>query len=277
MTKPAHILTAAVLALAASAARAAPVELSASPYAPARKVVDVVFANYLPALTGAQVASGLTDLDSDGKAEVVARFVHSSSCREGMKSCRTVVLRHMRGDWRIVIDRFARTLEVAGSGYKYVPSPVVIDGDAWEWNGDRYLPDVSSMGEAVEFSPVPARSAAAYAAAFGERAARLSEGFGVTYSYSKDGYSSAGDVMVVKMEGDVACGEIAGCPVRVMRKAGEAWKTVLAAATTGEVRLSKTVRDGYRDLLIETKDGALQYGWTGSGYAVADRIEGVTQ
>jgi hypothetical protein len=41
--------------------------------------------------------------------------------------------------------------------------------------------------------------------------------------------------------------------------------------------LSRMSRQGYRDIILETKDGALQMGWTGSAYAVADRIEGATK
>ncbi|MDW9478764.1 hypothetical protein GOB57_08605 [Sinorhizobium meliloti] len=266
---------AAFLATAASVS-AGPVALSDSPYAQARPVVNVVFGNYMRSLTGVQVQSAVVDLDGDGKGEVVARFVHSSACRDGTKACRTVVLRHMGGDWKIVLDRFADALDVS-TGYRDVPAPIKADRTEWTWDGSRYLPKVDSLGSAVTFRPVTDKARNSISKAFGQPAKLSAAGIKVSYSYAQEGLSKGNDLMLVKMEGSVVCGKLNGCPVRVLKKEGDTWRPVLASATTGKVLTSKMTRQGYRDILLETKDGALQMGWTGSGYAVADRIEGTTK
>ncbi|MCV9963769.1 hypothetical protein OIU34_17985 [Pararhizobium sp. BT-229] len=266
---------AALLATTASVS-AAPVTLTDSPYAQARSVINVVFGNYIRGLTGVQVQSAVVDLDGDNKGEIVARFVHSSACRDGTKACRTVVLRHMGGDWKIVLDRFADALDVS-KGYRDVPAPIKVDATEWSWDGGRYLPKVDTLGSAMTFKPVTDKARESISKAFGQPAKLSAAGIPVTYSYTQEGLSKGNDLMLVKMEGSVVCGKLNGCPVRVLKKEGDAWRPVLSSSTTGKVLTSKMTRQGYRDILLETKDGALQMGWTGSAYAVADRIEGTTK
>ena len=265
----------AFLATTASVS-AAPVALSDSPYAQARSVINVVFGNYMRSLTGVQVQSAVVDLDGDNKGEIVARFVHSSACRDGTKACRTVVLRHMGGDWRIILDRFADKLDVS-NGYRDVPAPIKVDATEWSWDGGRYLPKVDTLGSSLTFKPVTDKARDSVAKAFGHPAKLDAAGIKVSYSYSQEGLSKGNDLMLVKMEGSVVCGKFNGCPVRVLKKEGDAWRPVMSSATTGKVLTSKMTRQGYRDILLETKDGALQMGWTGSAYAVADRIEGTAK
>lgn len=269
-------LAAAAFLASATVASASPVAFSDSPYDPARGVINVVFAGYMANLTGVSVQSAVVDLDGDRNGEIVARFVHSSACRAGNKSCRTVILRHMGGDWKIVVDRFADTIDV-GKGYRDVPAPIKVDGKTWDWDGQRYLPDIEELGTASDFTPVSQASRQSIGDAFGGANKLAAKGHKVTFSYTQAGLSQANDLMLVKMEGSVVCGKLNGCPIRVLKKDGDSWKTVLSSATTGKVLVTKLSRQGYSDILLETKDGALQLGWTGSGYAVADRIEGASK
>jgi hypothetical protein len=269
-------LTLAVFLASTASLSAAPVALSDSPYAQARSVINVVFGNYMQSLTGVKVESAVVDLDGDSKGEIVARFVHSSACRDAAKACRTVVLRHMGGDWKIILDRFADTLDVS-KGYRDVPAPIKVDATEWSWDGGRYLPKVDTLGSELSFKPVTAKARDSIGRAFGQPAKLDAAGMKISYSYTQDGLSKGNDLMLVKMEGSVVCGKFSGCPVRVLKKEGDAWRPVLSSATTGKVLTSKMSRQGYRDILIETKDGALQMGWTGSAYAVADRIEGTAK
>jgi len=262
----------ALMALAAPAS-AAPVELSDSPYAPARSVINVVFGNYIAGLTGVKVESAVVNLDGDRTGEIVARFVHSSACRAGSASCRTVVIRHMGGDWKIVLDRFADALDVS-TGYRDVPADVKVDKTLWTWDGTRYKPDVATLGDILTLSPVADAARGSVGKAFGGPDKLEAAGFKVGYSYTQDGLSKNNDLMLVKMDGDTVCGKVSGCPVRVLKKEGETWRPVMSTSTTGGVIVSPMSRDGYRDIIVETRDGALQMGWTGSAYAVADRIEG---
>lgn len=257
-------------------ATATPVALSDSPYAQARSVINVVFANYIAGLTGVQIQSAVVDLDGDGNGEIIARFVHSSACRDGVKICRTVILRHMSGDWKIILDRYADSIDVS-NGYRDVPAPIKVDTTAWNWDGKRYVPEVKTLGEAISLKPVSEKTRDSISQAFGQPAKLSAAGFKVSYSFTQDGLSKNNDLMLIKMDGDVVCGKLSGCPIRVLKKEGDAWRPVLSSSTTGKVLISKMSRQGYRDILLETKDGALQMGWTGSGYAVADRIEGATK
>ena len=263
-----------LLALTASSASAAEIVLKNDPYAQERRITNVIFANYIQSLTGIQVESGLVDLDSDGKGEVVAKFIHSGACKSDMKSCRTVVLRHTGKNWKIILDRIAESLDTS-KGYRNIPSPINVDNTSWTWKNDRYLPVVSSLGDRATLRKVSASAMEAYAPSFGSRTSRISNGFGISYSMTQEGISSTNDIMIVKMEGNVACGEVSGCPVRILKRSDDGWSPVLSSSTTGGVHLSKITRDGRRDIILETNDGALQLGWTGSTYALADRIEGI--
>ena len=266
---------ASLLAISAPAV-AAPIALSDSPYEQARSVVNVVFANYIAGLTGVSIQSAVVDLDGDRNGEIVARFVHSSSCRDGNKACRTVVLRHMQGNWKIVLDRFADKIDV-GSGYRDVPAPIQLDGKGWEWTASRYLPQVAALGTDLPMKELAAAAKPSIGKVFGSPEKLEAKGIPVTYTFTQEGLSTKNDIMLVKMEGDSVCGKISGCPVRVLKKEGESWKPVMASATTGRILVSKLSRQGYNDILLETRDGALQLGWTGTGYAVADRIEGAAK
>jgi hypothetical protein len=271
----ATLALAALLALPVSVA-AQPIALSDSPYHQARSVINVVFGSYMATLTGVTVQSAVVDLDGDDTGEIVARFVHSSSCRAGAKVCRTVVLRHMGGGWKIILDRFADSLEV-GKGYRDVPAALKVDGKTWDWDGRRYTPEVSELGTELQLKDVAAASRPSVGKAFGNAEKLEAAGYRIAYTYTQDGLSKNKDLMLVKMSGKVVCGELNGCPIRVLKKDGDVWKPVLESATTGKVISTKTSRQGYNDIVIETKDGALQMGWTGTAYAVADRIEGASK
>jgi len=269
--------TLAALALAsflAPAANAAPVAFDASPEAPARRIVNVVFAQYLQERVGASIETAVLDLDGDGTGEIAVRFVHTGSCAEGLKKCRTAVIRHDAGEWRIVLDRHAESLDFGGPSGP-LPGPLAVDGVTWRWGkGFAYAPDGKGLGTEVSFQAVPAASAQSYAAAFGEGAQRLAAGgHGVRISYSTDKVADGAETMLVKMEGGVSCGEATGCPVRLLRKDGDKWTPVLSTTTKGKLAVTDTVRAGYRDIVVETKLGYAVLGWNGNGYAVADRFE----
>lgn len=257
-----------------AAAAAAPVAFDPSPDAPARRIVNVVFANYLQDRIGASVETAVLDLDNDGTGEIAVRFVHTGSCAEGLRKCRTAVISHDNGEWKIVFDRYVETLEFEPRSGR-IPGPIVADGITWTWGaGYAYAPDGRELGEDVSLQPVPAASAQSYAAAFGPGAQKLAEGgHGVRFSYAQDAIAGGAETIIVKMEGGPSCGEATGCPVRILRKDGEKWVPVLSTTTKGKLAVMDTVRAGYRDLVVETKLGYAVLGWNGSGYAVAERYE----
>jgi hypothetical protein len=261
------LLAAAAASILSGAAQAAPVKLDASPDAPARKVVAAVFRDYLAGKVGVEVQTAAVDIDADGVAEVAARFVHTETCRKPASSCRTVVLRHDGSNWGIVLDRSADKLDL-GDGR------MLVDGAEWTWNGRAYAPSVEGMGQQVAFVPVPAETVPSISVAFGQGAVKLASAGRAKFEYATPRIADGADSLVVRMTGGASCGMTAGCPVRVLRKEGTSWKTVLTAGTTGGVAVAKTVRTGgVRDVAVQTDAGYVVMGWTGSAYAVADTVE----
>src|SRR5690606_37082130 len=145
MSKASRMSTAAAIAafLVPAAALASPIAFDTSPDAPARRIVNVVFAQYLQERIGASVETAVLDLDNDGTGEIAVRFVHTASCAEGLKKCRTALISHERGDWKIVFDRYAETLEFRPHDGR-IPGPIIADGVPWKWSrGHAYAPDGS--------------------------------------------------------------------------------------------------------------------------------------
>lgn len=274
--KSAALLAFATLLASSAAALAAPapVAFDPSPDAAARRIVNVVFAEYLQQRVGVNVETAVIDLDSDGTGEILARFVHTGSCLADMKTCRTVVLEHRnRQGWKIVYDQptAAVAFEKENQG---VPSPLVMDGLTWKWGASRYEPDGNTLGKDVAFSDVPSASVDSYAVAFGEGARKLAAGgYGVKFRYSGDAVGK--DTLVVSMNGKVVCGDVTGCPVRILAKDGKTWKPVLSTSSKGRIAVSDTVRGGYHDVVMQTGLGYAVYGWNGNGYSIAKRVEAV--
>lgn len=267
------ILTAAALLAASTAAYSAPLSLDPSPSAQARPVVNVVFAPYLATRVGASVESAVVDLDKNGVGEIVARFVHSSSCTDGMKACRTVVLRHDGNAWKIVFDHPAASLEVL-PGSAGVPASIRADRITWTWDYPVYAPTADGVGKEMELAVATPELAKSLAPAFGEGAAKLvAASPAYRFGYASAKLSDKDEFLAVKMTGQNICGIKTGCPVRILRKGKDGWAAVLATTTKDSVYVGNTDRAGYRDVVISTDRGFTVYGWNGEKYAVADRVE----
>jgi hypothetical protein len=263
----------AALMISASALQAAPLAFDDSPRAQARTVVNVVFGDYLAQRVAAKVETAVVDLDKDGVGEIVARFVHSGSCTADMKVCRTVVIRHDNKNWRIVLDHPAATVE-ALDGPNGVPAPVKIDRVTWKWKYPTYAPTADGMGESVSMDRVPQNTVASLAPAFGVGAAKLiASDPRYTLSFAKPKISDKDEFLAVTLDGGSACGEKTGCPVRILRKEKDGWRPVLSTSAASAVFLGSAQRGGYRDLVVDTKQGFAVYGWNGGKYILADRVE----
>lgn len=267
------ILTAVSAVLLSASAHAAPLSLDPSPNAQARPVVNVVFAPYLATRVGATVETAVADLDKNGVGEVVARFVHSGSCRDDMKTCRTVVLRHDGNAWKIVFDHAVAALEVL-EGSRGVPAPLRADRITWSWDYPVYAPTTDGVGKAVDLEFAAPALSKSLAPAFGDGAAKLAAtGASYRFGYASAKLSEKEEFLVVKMTGQNVCGIKTGCPVRLLKKGKEGWSTALATTTKDSVYLGNTEREGYRDVVISTDMGFTVYGWNGEKYALADRVE----
>jgi hypothetical protein len=264
---------AASLVLSATAVQASPLAFNDSPQAQARTVINVVFGDYLAQRVAAKVETAVVDLDNDGVGEIVARFVHSGSCSTDMKVCRTVVVRHDKKNWRIVLDHPAATVEKL-EGVNGVPAPVKVDRVTWKWKFPTYSPTPEGMGEPISMESVPQNAVASLSPAFGAGAAKLVAAdprYGLTFA--RPNISDKDEFLAVTLQGGSACGEKTGCPVRILRKDKDGWRPVLAASVANAMLLGNAQRDGYRDLVVDTKQGFAVYGWNGSKYILADRVE----
>lgn len=261
------------LLISTSALQAAPLAFDDSPRAQARTVVNVVFGDYLAQRVAAKVETAVVDLDKDGVGEIVARFVHTGSCSADMKVCRTVVIRHDQKNWRIVLDHPAATVE-ALPGPNGVPAPVKFDRVTWKWKFPTYAPTADGMGDAVSMDKVPQDSVSSLAPAFGVGAAKLiASDPRYSLSFAKPKVSDTDEFIAVKLDGGSACGEKTGCPLRILRKEKDGWRPVLSTSAARSVLLGNSQRGGYRDLVVDTKLGFAVYGWNGSKYILADRVE----
>lgn len=267
------LAAAATLLLSTATIHAAPMVLDPDPRAQARSVVNVVFGDYLAQRVAAQVETGVVDLDKDGVGEIVSRFVHTGSCAQDMKVCRTTIIRHDGNTWRVVFDHPISQIEVL-DGPNGVPVPFKADKVTWKWDFPTYAPTADGIGEPVSMDPVPAGTVASLAPAFGAGAAKLTEADPRhSLSFARPELSGKDEFLAVTLKGASACGSETGCPVRVLRKEKDGWRPVLSTSATSTIFVGNAQRGGYRDLVVDTKTGFAVYGWSGKGYALADRVE----
>lgn len=262
------------VALPSYAQDATPVRLDPSPDARGRNVVNAVIQDYIAQRIGIQVETGLVDIEGNGTAEIVARFVHSESCREKASRCRTVILRYGPDKtWKIVFDRPADTIALGKNRGAWTFSDLYVDGVRWTWKNVAYAPS-RGVGEKVTFSPVPRDTAVAIAAAFGQGATKLASAPDpvISFEFARPKVGP-GEHLLVRMKGEVACGDPVGCPVRLLEKDGSTWRPILEGATVGDVEVSKVSREGRNDIVLGTKHGYVVMGWSGKSYGVAEVVE----
>lgn len=255
---------------------AASLEFDSSPSSSSRAVVNAVFRDYIGTLVGAKIETAVVDINGDGVGEIVVRFVHSSACRDTNKKCRTVMIRHNADKWGIVLDTYSDSVDVPKTK-KYVFTNIDIDGLKWKWNGAAYTPLMVGLGDKIEFSPVPQEMVAPLATAFGEGAVKAiaNASLGISLEFSKPKLDKDGEFLLVRMKGAVACGDSAGCPVRLLQKNGGTWQTILEAGSVGDIVVTKVVRDGHKDIVFGTSKGFITMGWSGKYYALAEAVEAV--
>jgi hypothetical protein len=269
------LLSLAILTGFASAAHAAaPLSFDSSPNSEARRIVNVLFSSYIQDRTGIQIQTATTDLDGDRVGEIIVRFVHSASCLPGMKSCRTAVVRYdqIKG-WQVVLDRVAEKISIL-PGVSRIPAPIKTDAVTWNWSFPSYRPDFSTLGKEVTLSAMPDSVIQQVAPAFGAGAAKLAAAHqGVNFSFAEPVIGEDKKAILVQMSGTGICGALNGCPLRMLVKNGTSWSPVLQASVDSKVAVGPASRDGYRDIIVSTKTGAVVMGWNGKNYAVADRLE----
>lgn len=241
----------------------------------ARKIVNVVFADYIGARAGIQIAVSVIDLDNDGVGEIIARFVHSGSCKPGMKACRTVILKHDDSkNWQIVLDRYTKDISVVGSGMRGALAGIKTDDVTWTWQYPSYTPDIASIGKPVTFNPLPSSIVNQVSAAFGQGAKKLVEAQGnVSFEYAQPDIVQGKKAILVRMTGLNACGEAVGCPLRMLVQNEKSWTPVLSISSENQIVMLDVERDGYHDVGVSTKKGVEILGWNGKSYGVADKLE----
>lgn len=241
----------------------------------ARKIVNVVFADYIGARAGIQIAVSVVDLDKDGVGEIVARFVHSGSCKPGMKECRTVILKHDDSkNWQIVLDRYTKEIAVVGTGMRGALAGIKTDGVMWNWKYPSYRPDISTIGKSISFSPLPSSIVEQIAPAFGQGAAKLVAAHdAISFEYAQPDVVQGKKAILVRMTGLSACGDAIGCPMRLLVQNDKNWSPVLSVSSENDVVILDVERDGHHDIGVSTKKGVVILGWNGKSYGIADKLE----
>ncbi|MTH96700.1 hypothetical protein [Roseibium sp. RKSG952] len=266
--------------VAAGSAHAAPVVFDDNPETAQARIVRSLFPGYISERPGMVLESSVLDLDLDDTGEIIARFVHSGSCSRDMKTCRTVVLKHFyrgtTGNWKIIFDRATSAIEF-GAPQRRLPAPITADGITWTYTYPNYKPTSSDLGMPINLERVPPQSVRGIAGAFGEGALKLAETGSdrVSYEYGAVKTEDGNRLLIIKQTGDMACGDLIGCPVRVIREANGKWATVLEAATVSDVLQATAMRKGLPDLVTNTPNGFVVFGWAGEQYGIVDRVEAV--
>lgn len=269
------IIAASLITISANAA----VQLNDAPNSRERELVNVMFASYLADRPGTSVQTAVVDMDSDQVGEIIARFVHSSSCDAELKKCRTIVARFdiRRGKWGVVFDRYAQTIDSIQKA-KPLPGNISVDGLNWDFDGklQAFKPLKDDRWKPIPWQKVTGPQLEGYAAFFGQGAAKLAkENRGINVSYVRDGLSKKNDLILLKLDGEAICGQVTGCPIRLLKKSGEHWEPILTTAVENNAFSYPTSRAGYNDIVLEGKNGFVAFGWNGNDYSVAERIEAV--
>jgi hypothetical protein len=274
MIKKTLLSLALLTGLSSAADAAAPLSFDSSPNSDARRIVNVLFSSYIQDRTGIQIQTATTDLDGDRVGEIIVRFVHTASCLPGMKACRTAVVRYdqIKG-WQVVLDRVAEKISIL-PGSSRTPAPIKTDTVTWNWSFPAYRPDFSTLGKEISLSAMPDSVVQQVAPAFGPGAAKLAAAHqDVSFNYAEPVLGEGKKAILVRMSGTGVCGALNGCPLRMLVKNGASWSPVLQASVDSKVALGAASRDGYRDIVVATKNGAVVLGWNGKSYAVVDRLE----
>lgn len=265
------------VSLIAFTANAAPVELKEQVNSRERELVNVMFSSYLADRVGAAVQTAVVDLDGDKVGEIITRFVHTNSCDADMQKCRTTISHFKDGRWTVVFDRYSAKIDdVQVQVGERLPSDIVVDGMKWEWDAfsNSFSPTKDERWTAIDWQVVPASQSASYASFFGEGAGKLvAANRGVKIEYSTTPISKKKDLVLLRLSGNAVCGIKSGCPVRVIKQSNGKWDAILSSSTKKGASRIITERDGYNDIILETSKGFAAYGWNGSVYTVADRIE----
>ncbi len=268
-------LLAGASAIAAQSETITPVPFNDPAGSAARKIVNVVFADYIAARPGIQIAVSVADLDNDKVGEIFVRFVHSGSCKPGMKECRTVILKHDDAkNWQIVLDRFAQSIAIVGKGMRGSLAAIKTDDTLWQWKYPSYTPDIASIGKAISFNPLPVSITEQVAPAFGQGAKKLVEAHAnIGFEYSQADVIPGKKAILVRMTGLNACGDAIGCPLRLLVQNEKTWTPIMSASSENDIVMLDVERDGHHDLGLSTKKGVVVMGWNGKNYGVADKLE----
>lgn len=214
--------------------------------------------------------TAIIDINSDNVSEVFARYQGAEDCTaEG--ACRTVGLRFVGDDWKVVFDSPAKSIETGAPGFGAIKA-LVVDGISWTWQSNAYAIDVSSAGVPVAFSAAPSESAELLVYQFGQGALELFRANQrVTIEIS--GAQLAGDStqVVARLGGPGVCGRVMGCPIRVLNVVDGQYSVLLEGYASGDVIISGSDREGWKDIMTAMPNfGFAVYGWDGERYGVAD-------
>jgi hypothetical protein len=239
----------------ASAAAAQPVSLKASGHAV--QIVKSIYSNYLAENPKVQIKASTIVPWAGHPAQIVAKFISPSTCRDNGKRCHTVVLgKNQSGNWGIMLQQSVASISIAPHPQQ-APADIILDGvHVWEPLGDHYLPVINSYlsGQPMTANhPVKNKITKHILSSFfhgGSSFAQQTVNVG----------GSLGAIDVVQPTGN-DCG-LAGCDMIVF---GD-HHPVIDTISPGLFGIAKRqyTRDGVRGIVIGTYSGLDFYEWDGA-------------
>lgn len=254
--------------------------LKADPQARERAVVTKYFGVWLDGNKDGIIETGVTDLNSDGTAEIFVRLISTSTCDADKRVCRTIAIMHDGREWQAVFDRPTSTIDLGKPGRDKMRVIYVNGYEARAWNGRKYAIDLSG----VKTTQVTFKEAA------GSRAVELARGFGgaaekLVSAKRATIVQASADIggrpaTFARLEGEASCGTYTGCPVRLLMTDDTGRQVpILEAATRtdpnsgkADLKIMQVTRGGFPSMVVTAPDGTpLVADWNGNRYTLEAR------
>jgi hypothetical protein len=232
------------------------------------------YSNFLQSHKDIKIKAGLVDLNGDGVAEIVARFVSPETCTN--LECHTVVLMYRNNGWQVLFDHMTNRLDTgpvsSGPSAQNMASLIVNGKEKWEWTGGPlYEPDMATLGELItptDTTPTDISSVMANYLSVPVNTHMNSE--------TLPAGGTAGDIIIGTADFNASnnvypllCGQV-GCQHVILAKYGTGYRLIGTPIFSGATVLLNTKTKGVRDLALGDSMGYSIWRWDGSVYKASE-------
>lgn len=249
------------------------------PQAKERTIALGQFGYWLSGNKDGRMETGITDLNGDGTAEIFIRLVDATTCDVDKKVCKTIGMKHDGKEWKVIFDRPSSSVELGKPGKDGMRAILVNGYEARSWNGRFYQIDVAAMKSTPVKLQAEGNSARAleFARGFGNAAEKLVASKRAAVSVGTIDLG-IGKAVLVRLDGDAACGAYIGCPFRVLVKdtGGRDVPVLESASRTSDgkadIRTLAVMRGGWNTVMVTAPNGTpLLAEWDGHKYSLETR------